>query len=168
MLLKWFSDFNRCWLMHICVICSTVQDAEWHIYASFNQIRQVRIDAHKRQHDNFSLTCNKIFNQYSSWLDTLFLIISCKLTKTLLSYEVWFKTILLSLGYKTSSKKLDANSCLVTHNNVAMNICNNVLHTYPHSPWKFQVMWVRTFLVMQYGIQQQCARPRLQLFLQNT
>jgi len=49
------------------------------------------------------------------------------------------KTILLGLGYKTFSKNLGANSCLVTHNNifcthlVAMKIYNNVLHTYPHN-----------------------------------
>ena len=33
---------------------------------------------------------------------------------------------------------------------------------------KFQVISARIFLVMQFGIQQQFARPRLQHFLQNT
>jgi len=46
------------------------------------------------------------------------------------------QTILLGLGYKTSLKKLGANSCFVTHNNIilthlfAMKIYNDVLHTY--------------------------------------
>ena len=49
-----------------------------------------------------------------------------------------------------------------------MKIYNIVLHTYPHNPWKFQVISARAFLVMQFGSQQQFARPRLQHFLKNT
>jgi len=49
-----------------------------------------------------------------------------------------------------------------------MKIYNNVLHTYLHNLWQFQVTSARTFLVMPFGSQQQFAEPRLQHFLQNT
>jgi len=95
------------------------------------------------------------------------------LTKNFLSYEVWWQTILLGLGFTTFSKKLGANSCLSTHSNIlcthliAVKIHDNVLHTYPHNLRKFQVISARTFLVMLFGIKQQFARLRLQHFLEN-
>ena len=91
----------------------------------------------------------------------------CQLTKNFLSYEVRQQTFLLGLGYKIFEKKLGA----ITHKDifrthlVAMKIYNNVLHTYPHNPWKFQVIWARTFSVKELVIQQHFARPRLQYFL---
>jgi len=60
-----------------------------------------------------------------------------KLTQNVLSYKVWYQTILLGLGYKTVSKTLAPNSYFVTHNSifcthlVAMKLYNNGLHTYP-------------------------------------
>ena len=45
-----------------------------------------------------------------------------------------------------------------------MEIYNNVLHTYLHNPWKFHVIGARTFLVMQFVIQQRFAKPRPQHF----
>jgi len=55
------------------------------------------------------------------------------------------------------------HSCLF-----AMHIYNNVLHTYPHNPWKFHRLWASTFIVMWFGVQQHFARPSLQHFLQIT
>jgi len=45
-----------------------------------------------------------------------------------------------------------------------MKIYNNILHTYLHNLWKFQVISARTFLVMLFGIKQQFASLRLQNF----
>ena len=47
-----------------------------------------------------------------------------------------------------------------------MKIYNIVLHTYPHNPGKYQVILARTYLVMQFGIQQHFTK--LQHFWQNT
>jgi len=91
------------------------------------------------------------------------------------SFELWSLVVnhLTRPGYKTFSKKLGANSCFVTHNNifcthlVAVKIYSNVLHTYPQNLWKLHVISARTFLVMLFGIKQQFARLRLQHFLEN-
>ena len=115
-------------------------------------------DAYLRQRDNFfSYLFFYIdnFHKCSSYLDRFILKILCKLTNNFLNYEVLHQTILLGLGYKTFSKKLGANSCFVKHNNIfrthlfAMKIYHIFLHTYPRNLWKFQVIWARTFLVMQ-------------------
>jgi len=65
------------------------------------------------------LVClQQTFHKCSLYLDTLILKILYKLTKNFLSYEVWWQTVFLGLGYKTFSKTLGANSSLVTHVNI--------------------------------------------------
>ena len=148
--------------------------AEWRIYASFSWICLVWIDVYIRQCDNFSHTCLQ-----QNFLQMFFISRHTNPETFIQIDQKLFELLslvanhLTSLGYKTFSKKLGANACLATHNNifcthlVTMKIYNNVLHTYPHNLWKFQVILARTFLVMLFGIKQQFARLRVQHFLEN-
>jgi len=154
--------------------------ADWRIYGSYVQMHRVRNDAYMRHWIKYTRCGLTYINAKAITFCVLVCLqrhfpqmlfisrhanpeISYKLTKNVVSYEVWYQTILLGLGYKTFSKKLGANSCLVTHNkifctrSVAMKIYKNVFHTYAHNSWKYQVISAWTFLVMQFGSQQQFA-----------
>jgi len=71
-----------------------------------------------------------------------------------MSCEVWHQPISVGLAYKTFLIKLGASSCHIKHNNVlcthlfAVKNYNIVLHAYTHNPWKFQVIWTWTFVVI--------------------